>query len=692
MKMRLACIMVCFTAVQITAAQSFYIDSLKRQIRISQSDTAQLVLLGNVARIYAEINPDSAYYFAEKLLQLSRQLHFSLEEGNAMREMGYALLNRGNYPRALQMVLSALAILENPKSEQKVLVAKFPGDDEILYRTATPHHQRLSSIAFAYQNLALLYVNSNNYEKALEHHLKAKRVAEESGNKPLQSIINMTAGRVYLSLQKPDSALNCLRRAYDLVMQAGYKRYLGSIFLNIARTYLYLKNTDSAMLYFRQALDASHEHYYFRGVAASNLAIANLHQQTGNRDSTLYYLRAALQATNNLAAPDLYLRSYNALAAYYKSAANNDSTVKYQSLIINLNDSLFNAKQAQEFQNIDFDEQQRKQQIEAAKAEYRSKIQIYLLLGGLGIFFLIAVLLWRNSSQRKKANTLLSRQKKELESTLNRLKTTQNQLIQSEKMASLGELTAGIAHEIQNPLNFVNNFSEVNAELAIELQQELVKGNMDAAIELARNIKENEEKINHHGKRADSIVKSMLQHSRSGSGKKEFTDINKLVDECLRLSYHGLRAKDKSFQATFKTDLDPGLPKIGVVPEEIGRVFLNLINNAFYSVNEKMKMAGRTYQPTVTITTKLMGNKAEIKVNDNGNGIPESVKEKIFQPFFTTKPTGQGTGLGLSLSYDIITKGHHGELKVNSVEGEYAEFVIILPINPLNSSNENTGS
>jgi two-component system, NtrC family, sensor kinase len=259
------------------------------------------------------------------------------------------------------------------------------------------------------------------------------------------------------------------------------------------------------------------------------------------------------------------------------------------------------------------------------------------------------------------------------------LKEMQSQLVQREKMASLGELTAGIAHEIQNPLNFVNNFSELNSELIEDMKNELAKGNAQDAMLIADDIRENEEKINHHGKRADAIVKGMLHHSRSSTGQKELTDINALADEYLRLSYHGLRAKDKSFNAVMQTDFDPHLEKINIIQQDIGRVLLNLFTNAFYSVAEKKKSQPESFQPTVYISTKKINDQVVIKVKDNGNGIPQHVMDKIFQPFFTTKPTGQGTGLGLSLSYDII-KAHGGDLKVETREGEFAEFVILLPI------------
>jgi signal transduction histidine kinase len=324
-----------------------------------------------------------------------------------------------------------------------------------------------------------------------------------------------------------------------------------------------------------------------------------------------------------------------------------------------------------------------------------------VLLGWFVLFFSWSLLKRYQQLQKKVAqhelekeierNQLIARQKIELEQqvtertaelkqSLENLKVTQSQLIQSEKMASLGELTAGIAHEIQNPLNFVNNFSEVNTELLTEMKEEIDKGNIDDAKAIANNAIENQKKINHHGKRADEIVKSMLQHSRSSPGKKEPVDINLLCDEYLRLSYHGLRAKDKSFNATMKTDFDDTIGNINIIPQDIGRVVLNLINNAFYAADEKKKQFGVGYDPTVTVSTKKSNGKVEIKVKDNGYGIPQKILDKIFQPFFTTKPTGQGTGLGLSLSYDIV-KAHGGELKVETKEGEGSEFIIQLIAN-----------
>ncbi len=314
------------------------------------------------------------------------------------------------------------------------------------------------------------------------------------------------------------------------------------------------------------------------------------------------------------------------------------------------------------------------------KADYELTITAFKLERTEKVKRTTAILLEETIEELEQKRKAIEETNAALQQSLENLKATQSQLIQSEKMASLGELTAGIAHEIQNPLNFVNNFSEVSNELIDEMNEELDKGDFEEAKFIASDIKQNLEKINHHGKRADNIVKGMLQHSRSSSGTKEPTDINALADEYLRLAYHGLRAKDKSFNAELITDFDKSIGKVNMIPQDMGRVILNLITNAFYAVNEK-KQKDTDFKPIVSVSTKSLGNYISISVSDNGDGIPEKVKEKIFQPFFTTKPTGQGTGLGLSMSYDIVTKGHGGELQVTTKEGEGTTFIINLRIN-----------
>ncbi|HLX90182.1 MAG TPA: ATP-binding protein, partial [Puia sp.] len=349
-------------------------------------------------------------------------------------------------------------------------------------------------------------------------------------------------------------------------------------------------------------------------------------------------------------------------------------------LAMQADQQLNNIEKINQFKNIGFTQEERLRQLEVEKTAFKNKLRTYVLLSGLGVIIIIALLLYRNNRQRKKANVILVRQKEEIQNTLSELKATQQQLIHAEKMASLGELTAGVAHEIQNPLNFVNNFSDVNQELLDEMKLEIDNGNLEEVRVLAQYIIDNEEKINHHGKRADSIVRGMLQHSRTSTGVKEPTDMNALCDEYLRLAYHGFRAKDKEFIAKTETDFDSDLGKINVIPQEIGRVLLNLYNNAFYAVNQRLKMAGDDYSPMVSVSTKRSGNKITITIGDNGTGVPKNVVEKIFQPFFTTKPTGSGTGLGLSLSYDII-KAHGGEINVETGEGSGSKFIVQLPEN-----------
>jgi signal transduction histidine kinase len=359
----------------------------------------------------------------------------------------------------------------------------------------------------------------------------------------------------------------------------------------------------------------------------------------------------------------------------------------YNQIASTAKDNLLNLNNKTSIKNLfNFDEQERRYEITQATTAFQNQVKIYALVIGLAVMLLIGLILLRTYRKENNAKMLLQAKNETIESNLLTLQSTQAQLIQSEKLASLGELTAGIAHEIQNPLNFVNNFSELSVELAEELKEEIKKPDLDKDLieELATDLAANQEKIKHHGQRASVIVKGMLEHARTNKGSRVPTDINAMADEYLRLAYHGLRAKDSGFNATMETHFDPDLAKIDVIPQDISRVLLNLINNAFYAVNER-KNAVETlhakslpYQPKVIVSTKKREKGLEISIQDNGSGIPDSIKDKIFQPFFTTKPAGQGTGLGLSLAYDIVTKGHGGTLNVRSKVGQGTEFVIHL--------------
>jgi signal transduction histidine kinase len=667
------------------AAQDRYIDSLQNELKSAQDDTLRLRQLILLTEVYGESIPDSSFFFSEQLLSVSRKLKFRLNEVHALSKMGYALLNMGNYPRSLQIFLTGITIAEDPQSEKNIAPDKYSNTEQFHFQPMTPHMQRLDQLSELHMQMGILYFHSYDYKKVLFHFFEARQLAEQTGNVSLLCTINLELGRFYLSKKKLDSALIAEKKAYDQSIRSGFIKYQGSILLNLGRIYSAMGNNQEAIEYLRRAIIASWEQNYIRGVVATNLLFSELYRQDSNSDSSLYYARAALEISLRMNVPDLSLRSYVALAAYYRSVYNNDSAAKYQAFIIKMNDSLFNSKQVQDFQNIDFDDQRRQQEMESAKKAYRNQAELFGLLVGLVMVLLIAIILLRNNRHKQRAFAILQklkqetdRQKTQVEQTLTELKSTQAQLIQAEKMASLGELTTGIAHEIQNPLNFVNNFSEVNKELIEELKAEAAAGNNVGVITIANDISENEDKISHHGKRADAIVKGMLQHSRSSAGQKEPTDINALADEYLRLAYHGLRAKDKDFNSNIETDFDEGLGQINIIPQDIGRVLLNLYNNAFYAVYEKKKLYPEGFESSVSVSTKKVGNKVEIRIKDNGNGIPQKVIDKIFQPFFTTKPPGQGTGLGLSLSYDIV-KAHDGEIKVNTKEGVFTEFNIILP-------------
>jgi two-component system, NtrC family, sensor kinase len=469
-------------------------------------------------------------------------------------------------------------------------------------------------------------------------------------------------------------------------LQQGDSALIGYALQNFGNIYFKTGEYTKSLAYYRSSLLYLQLTRSDEDLCASYLGMAQIFRKADARDSSQYYAKLSLAVAKEGSFTRNELSAYNFLTDYYASVQNIDSAFVYQSAAIATNDSLFNQEKAKQIQALSLEEAMRQRQVEETKIHFQNQLKFYALLGGIFCLLVAAVLLYRNNRHKQKAYNLLQKQKRETdiqkqktEETLMELKSTQSQLIQSEKMASLGELTAGIAHEIQNPLNFVNNFSEVNKELVDELETELKNNNNEEAILIAKDIRENEEKINHHGKRADAIVKNMLQHSRQTKGVKEPTDINALADEYLRLSYHGMRAKDKTFNAEMKTDFDNSIGKINIIPQDIGRVLLNLYNNAFYAVNEKAKQQTAAYEPRISVSTKKIDNMVILTVKDNGNGIPQKVVDKIFQPFFTTKPTGEGTGLGLSLSYDIV-KAHGGELSVQTKESEGATFIIQLPL------------
>ena len=624
-------------------AQSSNVDSLQKALAGSKEDTNKVLILQELGNNYALHGLDSVLIYTDNGIQLSKKLNYI--KGEALCLMTQAVYYRisGASGQGMHYAMKALPLFEKQKDLNDIILCNLLISwtledqqysrlciDYVLKVMPTAMQIKSKWLGFCYSTLSFNYKKLKVLDSALIFGLKADTLM------PGNDFNIATIGEVYLKMHETAEAEKYLRRVINI-----QKNTSPHAFNVLSELYKQKNQVDSAIYFAKKAVALTQNNK--KEVAQLEIAattLNELYQKKGLRDSMFVYMQIAI------AAKDLVVGQEKA----------------------NLISLLFN-------------DQLQHQEMETHQLQYEKQGQIFFFITALAIVLLISLILYRHGRQKQKANVIL-------EKTLAELKSTEAQLIQSEKMASLGELTAGIAHEIQNPLNFVNNFSEVNTELIEELKSEKlkVKTERDEQLEndLLNNIAENEKKINHHGKRADAIVKGMLQHSQTSTGKKELTNINKLADEYLHLSYQGLRAKNKNFNAILKTDFDESIGNINIIPQDIGRVLLNLYNNAFYAVAEKKKQNGNDYEPTVTVSTvrsplpgRGVGGEVSIRVKDNGNGVPQKVVDKIFQPFFTTKPTGQGTGLGLSLSYDII-KAHGGEIKVETKEGAGAEFVIIL--------------
>ena len=646
----------------LASAQTGHVDSLRKAYQKNKQDSTLALLLVEKSGIdYLYTNTDSGMICARQGLAISRKIHYKKGEVRSLAAIATFLNINGDLPGSLKITFEALpeAISIN---ETRV-------------------------IASCYNTRGLTYSLMKDHKKSLDNYYSAKGIVEKHHITDLLLIELNNISREYLDFNKLDSALYFTQKAYDMSLKVKMTKNIGYLIRNFGIIQFKKKNYAAAITYYNKSIEAirGKNHYL---LSEDHRRIAEAYQAMHQTDSCIDHAKVAFEQAKLDRNPDQVQRATKLLTEVFLSKNDFKEAFNYQQIMIKAQDSLFSQQKTLQVQNLTYNEEQRKQQIEAAAIAYKNRVRFYTLIAVAGVFVLLASILLFANTKRRKANKLLHQrneqiqtQHKALEKTLSELKTRQTQLIQSEKMASLGELTAGIAHEIQNPLNFVNNFSEVNAELLDEMQQEIDKGNFEDVKAIAASIKENEQKITQHGKRADGIVKAMLEHSRTNTGERQLVDMNELTDEFLRLAYHGLRAKDKLFNAEMITSYDPDLPKVNVVQQDMGRVLLNLFNNAFYAVNLKAKTAGAGYKPELTVTTLSEHGKVIIKIKDNGNGIPDAIKEKIMQPFFTTKPTGEGTGLGLSLTYDMIVKEHGGSIDINSVEGEGAEFIIQLPVN-----------
>ena len=665
MKKYLLSVILIAICSQLAVAQKNKVDSLTAAYKKNKQDTTLVQLLQEKSgAVYLTTNRDSGMLCARQSLTLSRKIHFEKGEVRALSLIATYLNRDGDLPGSLKITFETL-----PK-------AKKINDTR--------------AIMTCYNTLGLTYSTLKNYQKALDNYYEFKNIGEKKHVNDLLIVAYNNISREYLDMNRLDSALFYTKKDYDFGIKNKMLKNIGYLIRNFGIIQFKKGDYKGAIDFYNKSIKnipGGDNHYL---LSEDYRRIAEAYQLEHKIDSCIDYAKQAVEQAKLDKNPEQVMRATTLLTDVFKSKNDFKEAFIYQQLMLNARDSLFSQQKTLQIQNLTFEEEQRRQEIETDKADYQNRVRFYALLGIIGVFVLIASILLFANQKRKKAYNLLHQQKQEIdlqkakvEHALGELKATQTQLIQSEKMASLGELTAGIAHEIQNPLNFVNNFSEVNTELIDEMGQEINKGNFDEVKTIAVDIKDNQQKISQHGKRADFIVKGMLQHSRVSTGEKQLTNMNVLADEFFKLAYHGLRAKDKSFNAELVTNFDPNLPKINVIQQDMGRVILNLFNNAFYAVNQKAKTAGPAYKPVIEVITFFLPLQGVggLKVIDNGAGIPDAIKEKIMQPFFTTKPTGEGTGLGLSLTYDMVVKGHSGSIQVNSVEGKGSEFIIQLPLN-----------
>ena len=665
-----------------------------------EGDTSKVNTLLQQSKESFASDPAKAIDLALQAKELAEKINFFNGQATALKNIGIGYYHQGKYLEALGFWRESLKMFEELKDD--IGIANLLNNIGVVYIGQDDHTRALEyllpalalaqktgdkmRIFSALNNIGTIYYNKKDTAskaKALNYFITALPLSEAMGNKDAVGVISENIGEIYMELNQPEKALKYFEKCISVLGDSANS--LGA-YNGIAKLYLKKGDYDQALTYHNKALSIAERSNNPRPIQQTLRNIANLYAKQNDFVTALnYYNRSRLIADELKAAPDLK-DIYSGMAIAYTSINDYKNAFKYQTLYSNIKDTIYNTETDRKLGSLQFqfDMQKRDdsvllaknvelQKLRFEKFTYQNRFKLYILLGGFAVLLMIVLFLFRSNRQKQKA-------KSKIEQAYSELKDTQQQLIQREKMASLGELTAGIAHEIQNPLNFVNNFSEVSNELIDEMHAEIEKGNTSEIKQIAADIKQNLDKINHHGKRADAIVKGMLQHSRSNTGVKAPTDINALTDEYLRLAYHGLRAKDKTFNATMKKDYDESIGNINIIPQDIGRVILNLIINAFYAVTEKKKKMSGDFDPTVSVSTKKINGKVEIKVKDNGDGIPQRILDKIFQPFFTTKPTGEGTGLGLSLSYDIV-KAHRGELKVETKEGETAEFIILLPVN-----------
>ncbi len=703
---------------RVVLAQDSLVNALKQQLAIAKTDTSRVNKLVKLSEAIADDNHVVALQYADQALKLAQKINDASRIANAQLALGRAYSGLDNYEKSDQNLTAAadrfnklgdslglaraLSHLGWVNTQRGDYAAAFALGQESLRLAQRYKDQPLIRRNLAH--LGALHIVLGDYTLALDYMTTAMDEFDQANDlKNVCRTLN-TLGELYRMQGNLEKAAEFYDKSISMAEALNKPQLKAQAESNLAAVQTQQGQHQQAIVTARRSLQELLSRGEFEVISWVQTVMARAQLGANRPDSAILYGQRSWNLSRQIGYKEVIRDASSVLAQAYARQNDFRKAYQFQQTFMAYNDSLSGSQTRQQLTILQQSAKASEEQAAAALQAEEDRRQRQWLLGalvGLGLLGVVAVVLWRSNQRQTKTNTQLRQQQSEL-------KAAQNQLVQQEKLASLGELTAGIAHEIQNPLNFVNNFAEVSIELVNELKEEGRKGEArDAGLEteLLDDLEQNMQKITHHGQRASGIVRSMLAHSRKGTDQKELTDLTALADEYLRLAYHGLRAKSKTFNAELKTDFAPKLPKIPVVSQDIGRVLLNLFNNGFYATQQRVKnndLQGiKDYQPTITVSTRLLNSTSanrsegassitrsnglgengiiEIRVRDNGMGMPDAVKAKIFQPFFTTKPTGEGTGLGLSLSYDIITKGHGGTITVESVEGEGTEFIVTLP-------------
>ncbi|MBO2008577.1 ATP-binding protein [Hymenobacter negativus] len=640
-------------------AQTVATDSLRLALSHALADSSRVLLLLKLASTYRSSKPDSTLELAQQACELARQVSFVKGQGRAQGMIGSALRERGELPKAFANQIQAYQISRQCRD--------------------------LQGQAYSLNGLGNIRFDLQQYRQALDYYRQSKEIYTRLHLMPWVAGTLTSMGSCYEKLNVLDSALILQSQAAAVLAQTPRPRLASAALAlrNMGALQARLGNYPAAFSYYRQALQETGNTNDLRNRAMAQCRMAGLYHTLHQPDSSLLYARLALHTAAQVSYRTTILEASNLLTQLHRVRHNVDSAFYYQSLAVTMQDSLFGPEKFQQLQLLAFSEQQRQQQQREAQELKTTSYQRFALLVALGFILTVALLLGWANRQHRRANHLLNERNQQIEAqrnalneALTELRAAQAQLVATEKWAFVGELSAGIAHELQNPLAFMKNFADVSVGL---LDHDGSPRPQGLEGEIMAGLRKNLREISQHGQRASSIIADMLAHARTGTSQRESTDLNTLVTNNLQLAILGNSEDTHSHPVHLETDLAPDLPSVLAAPQELGRVLLNLFTNALYATRRRQQSSPPDYQPQVQVRTRRMDHEVEIRVRDNGTGMPATVAAQVFEPFFTTKPTGEGTGLGLSLAHDIITKGHGGTLTVETEDGKFTEFTVRLP-------------